>query len=284
MRSLHQSCHTILRQFYSPEVWKIQKSQTLHRLKLIAFWQIPPGARILEIGCGQGDTLAALSFTAGANGFVRGVDIAPADYGAPETLGQAKDRLLRRCKAQNLAIDLDCDIFETNFETDSFDYILLCHSLWYLPSYKTLCKILKRVRPWGKQLCIAEWDIRPRTPRQFFHQQAAWIQAVCACFSAGEQANIRTLLYPSDIKNALNVSGWQLSKEKHISSPKLQDGLWEVQNALELYPFLTENACQMPDRLRQLLLSTREELAHIPKILPLSVYCLCAKRKETDDA
>ena len=107
MSSLYKSCRNILQCFYPPEVWQEQKIQTYHRLKLIRFWRIPPGARVLEIGCGQGDTLAALCFAVGENGFVHGVDLASSGYGSPETLGQAKDRLLRRCKTQNLTIDLD---------------------------------------------------------------------------------------------------------------------------------------------------------------------------------
>ena len=283
MSSLYKSCRNILQCFYPPEVWQEQKIQTYHRLKLIRFWRIPPGARVLEIGCGQGDTLAALCFAVGENGLVHGVDLAPSGYGSPETLGQAKDRLLRRCKTQNLTIDLDFDILspETNFETDNFDYILLSHSLWYLPSYETFCKILKHIRPWGKRLCIAEWNICTQTSRQFFHQKAVWLQAVCACFSQDEQANIRTLLYPSDIQNALICSGWQISKERLIHSPKLQDGFWEVQNALELYPALQKNAFKMPPKLRHLLLAALEELKKIPadRIRPLSVYCLCAERR-----
>lgn len=100
-------------------------------------------------------------------------------------------------------------------------------------------------------------------------------------FSQDGQANIRTLLYPSDIQNALICSGWQISKERLIHSPKLQDGFWEVQNALELYPALQKNAFKIPPKLRHLLLAALEELKKIPadRIRPLSVYCLCAERR-----
>lgn len=274
-----RKCESILRRFYSPKVWNDQRSQTQHRLKLLDFWQIPSGARVLEIGCGQGDTLTALSFAVGDQGFVRGVDIAPENYGAPETLSQARKRILSCCG--NVAIDLGFDVLapDVHFEADSFDYLVLSHSLWYLPSYKTLCEILKRIRPWGKRLCLAEWDI---TEKAGFHQKAAWIQAVCACFTELEQVNIRTLLYPLDIQNALACSGWQILKEGRVSSPKLQDGFWEVQNTLELLPALEEDAFKMPPKLRRMLLSAMEELKNVPavQITPLSAYCLCAEREE----
>jgi cyclopropane fatty-acyl-phospholipid synthase-like methyltransferase len=35
---------------------KILKTQIEHRLKIINFWNISKGTRILEIGCGQGET------------------------------------------------------------------------------------------------------------------------------------------------------------------------------------------------------------------------------------
>lgn len=78
MSSLYKNCRNILPQFYSLEIRQRQKRQTLHCLKLIRFWRLPPGAKVLEIDCGQGDTLAALCFAVGKNGFVHGVDISPA--------------------------------------------------------------------------------------------------------------------------------------------------------------------------------------------------------------
>ncbi|MBB2480858.1 hypothetical protein H5P36_11700 [Bacillus sp. APMAM] len=47
--------------------------------------------RILEIGCGQGDTTAALADAVGVNGNVVAMDVASPDCGAPLTLGQATD-------------------------------------------------------------------------------------------------------------------------------------------------------------------------------------------------
>jgi ubiquinone/menaquinone biosynthesis C-methylase UbiE len=65
----------------------IQRVQTEHRVKLAQFWGIKEGSRVLEIGCGQGDTTAVLSHLVGETGFVHGVDIASPDYGSHITLG-----------------------------------------------------------------------------------------------------------------------------------------------------------------------------------------------------
>ncbi|MBW9235691.1 class I SAM-dependent methyltransferase, partial [Leptospira santarosai] len=60
----------------------IQSIQTQHRLKLAEVWGIKDGKRVLEIGCGQGDTTAVLAYLVGDKGFVHGIDIAPTNYGS----------------------------------------------------------------------------------------------------------------------------------------------------------------------------------------------------------
>lgn len=46
----------------------IQYIQTEHRMKLGLFWGIQEGSRVLEIGCGQGDTTAVLAHLVGSTG------------------------------------------------------------------------------------------------------------------------------------------------------------------------------------------------------------------------
>ena len=36
-------------------------SQLAHRQELISYWDVQPGSKVLEIGCGQGDTTVALA-------------------------------------------------------------------------------------------------------------------------------------------------------------------------------------------------------------------------------
>lgn len=63
--------------------------QLQHRLELVAAFGIQKGMRVLEIGCGQGDTTVAIADAVGESGSVVAIDIASLDYGAPLTLGQA---------------------------------------------------------------------------------------------------------------------------------------------------------------------------------------------------
>lgn len=52
-----------------------------HRQRLIRLWNIPPGAKVLEIGPGQGDFTVVLADAVGPTGRVVGVDPAPLDQG-----------------------------------------------------------------------------------------------------------------------------------------------------------------------------------------------------------
>lgn len=59
----------------------IQHSQTLHRLQLSQHWDIRPGSKVLELGCGQGDCTTVLAYIVGEDGTVVAVDPAELSYG-----------------------------------------------------------------------------------------------------------------------------------------------------------------------------------------------------------
>ncbi|MCT6923190.1 class I SAM-dependent methyltransferase [Metasolibacillus sp.] len=258
---------------------QIQQIQTAHRLQLIDFWGIPKGANVLEIGCGQGDTLAALAYTVGATGFVHGIDVADARYGAPETLGQARERLLQSELGQQLRIDFNIDIFneQVTFQDKQFDYIVLSHCIWYFASYEMLEKMLMRIRPWGQHLCLAEWNPCIELAEQLPHFTAVSIQAIIESFKTSSESNVRTMFYPKDIEQALNKSGWTIDKKDNIYSPDLQDGDWEVDGALSFYSEELEGLPQIPAKLKQLLLAQIEALKEVKEIKPMSTFCVKAR-------
>ena len=68
---------------HDPKNFKIQLQSTEHRIAIISDWipLIPEGAKVLELGCGQGDTTAVLAALVGEAGKVTGVDPASLDYG-----------------------------------------------------------------------------------------------------------------------------------------------------------------------------------------------------------
>lgn len=66
---------------HHPTHFSIQHSQTLHRLELLQYWNIPTGFKVLELGCGQGDCTTVLASAVGEQGRVVAVDPADLNYG-----------------------------------------------------------------------------------------------------------------------------------------------------------------------------------------------------------
>jgi SAM-dependent methyltransferase len=259
----------------------IQRVQTEHRLKLAQFWGIEEGSRILEIGCGQGDTTAVLAYLAGESGFVHGVDIASENYGSPITLGDSAT-ILRKSKLGNrIKIDFEMDILApvVDFPENSYDLIVLSHCSWYFKSFEELTEVFKKIRKWGRKLCFAEWDPRIRTIEQLPHFLAISIQAQYECFKENSHSNVRTLFTPNDVKSIAEKTGWILTNEESIFSTELQDGRWEVDYTLSEYHFELDEIDSLPTKLRSLIQSEVNLLQESIKnhtIKPLSTFAFTA--------
>ncbi|MDP4170899.1 MAG: class I SAM-dependent methyltransferase, partial [Bacillota bacterium] len=204
----------------------IQRVQTEHRLKLAEFWGIKKGSRVLEIGCGQGDTTAVLAYLVGEGGSVHGIDIASPHYGSPISLGTAADYLKKSTLGKQIKIDFETDPLSVNvdFPENSFDYIVLSHCSWYFKSIEELTEVLKKARKWGKRLCFAEWDSRIETIDQLPHFLTILIQAQYESFKENSTSNVRTLFTPNQIKQLVGNTGWNIINEVSIFSNELQDG------------------------------------------------------------
>lgn len=82
-------------------------------LEIIGEW-IPPGARVLDLGCGDGTLLAYLQAERGVKGY--GLEIDPENIVA--------------CVARGVSVlQLDLDAGLTQFEDNSFDFVLMTGAL-----------------------------------------------------------------------------------------------------------------------------------------------------------
>lgn len=266
------------------ESLKIEKEQILHRLKLIDFWGIKAGDKVLEIGCGQGDTTVALAsvVSKGKDGFVTAVDIANESYGSPETIGQAKERIMNSKFGNNVSIMLNYDIMKNadDFKDDEFDCVVLSHCLWYFPDYDFLDKIIKKVKRLAKRLCVAEWNPHIDNENQFAHFRAAEIQAICECFREDSDSNIKTMFFPRDIQNSVITAGYDVDKFEVINSPEVYDAEWEVQMTISAYPRIIRNLQSMPEQLKEHLLSQIFDLRLSKDFKPMSSLVIKAVRIE----
>lgn len=241
----------------------IQRRQTAHRIKLVEFWGIHEGNRVLEIGCGQGDTTAVLGHFVGGDGMVHGVDIASSNYGSPLTLGEARQFLLQSKLGKQIRMDFNFDLLSdsVDFPTNAFDAIVLSHCTWYFESIDVLSALLRRVRPWGKKLCIAEWDTRIGSVAAWPHLLAVLIQAQYESYKTTSESNVRTLFTPEDILRTTTDAGWGVQTETILASADLQDGYWEILKTLQDLDAERVTSNQMPEKMKFLLQSERHLLS-----------------------
>lgn len=260
----------------------IQHVQTIHRLKLVDFWNIRAGSRVLEIGCGQGDTTAVLAYIVGDTGFVHAIDIASPDYGSPVTVGDSINFIQNSPIGKRIQVDFETDVLsdEVSFPEKSFDYIVLSHCSWYLKSPEELHNILKKIKKWGHTLCFAEWDTRVQTNDQLPHFLSVLIQAQYECFKESSLSNIRTLFTPIDVQRIAKNAGWEITLEKSIDSSNLQDGKWEMKHILNNYKKEIELATHLPEKFRALIQSELyllEAASNTENIPSMFTYTFLAK-------
>ena len=204
---------------------EIQQIQLQHRLDLVDAFEIKEGMRVLEIGCGQGDTTMALADAVGETGHVVAVDIASPDYGAPLTLGQATDIIKGSKLGQRITFHFETDF--ANYEIkDTFDVVVLSHSSWYFQQPEFLLNYFKKIKRIAKRVCFAEWDLDYTRETQRSHFCAATILALYSSF-VNNDGNIQNLFHKSEIKELLREAGFSNYKELTVDATYLQDGDWE---------------------------------------------------------
>ncbi len=210
---------------------EIQPIQTAYRQRLVAHWQIQPGMKILEVGCGQGDMTAALAAAVGATGLVDAYDIASPDYGAPLTLGQAQARLAAGPLGAQVQAHLATDVTQCTFAPRQFDALVITHAAWYFPDAAAFIALLTALAPAVDRILIAEWSLVLSDAQQAGHLLAALIQSEYAVKHPDPQANIRTLITPAQLRPALEALGFTVTAATvatTVATTDMQDGGWEI--------------------------------------------------------
>lgn len=222
---LNESVTTFLSAYKLFEEDEIQQVQLQHRLDLVKSFSIQKDMSIIEIGCGQGDTTAALADAVGKNGRVIGIDIASRSYGFPLTLGEATDLIKESTLGERITFHFEMD-FDT-FDTDEvFDIAVLSHSSWYFKRREDLLRYFKKLRKIAKRICFAEWDLDFTRITQRTHFCAASIHALYSNF-VNNDGNIQNLFHKKHIQELLEKAGFHIEKIGTVNAIYLQDGMWE---------------------------------------------------------
>lgn len=245
-----------------------------YRRQLANCWQIPPGARVLEVGCGQGDMTSVLAETAS---HVTAVDIADPSYGSPLTLGEATDLIRSGPFGHKIDFRFNFDILQSQeFEPDSFDFGIMAHCSWYFSSEDELRAVFAKLRSCCQRFCFAEWDLEPRTVDQLPHLLAVLIQGQVESFKAESNANVRTPFNRKSVERLLSASGWEIAQAGLPDTSALQDADWEIGACLR--DSLREaQELALPPKLYSLLESQVDLLSHLKEdrpAKPLGAYAL----------
>ncbi|MBC1935707.1 methyltransferase domain-containing protein [Listeria grandensis] len=253
---------------------EIQTVQTGHRIKLAEFWGIKAGDKVLEVGCGQGDTTAVLAHHVGKTGSVYAVDIASPDYGAPFTLAQSTYHLSQSELGSRIEFKLETDILRGDlaFEEQAFDVAVISHASWYFSSKAELLEMLQVVKKWAKRICFAEWNPHLTDPRQESHLLAVLVQAQYEAFKSETESNVRTFITPGDISEMARSQGWRVTSEGDIWTPEMQDAGWEASFVVNHIAEEIAKQEALPAKFKELLL-TQTNLIQVDTVLPMSSYC-----------
>jgi hypothetical protein len=246
---------------HDPEHLRVQLSQTAHRLRLVNAWAIAAGARLLELGCGQGDCTAVLAESVGPCGHVDAVDPARGDHGAPHTLAEAQAHLSTSAVGDRITFHRAEPVeFLAARPDKKWDAAVLAHCIWYFQSATQLKDVLAALRGRVQRVHIAEYALRATEPAAVPHVLAALARGALEAHKGHSVQNIRTPLSPAAIVEIAEEAGWAAENEEGTLVPEagLLDGSWEA-GAVVGPAFLEEVDQEIVDeRVRILLRSARE--------------------------
>jgi SAM-dependent methyltransferase len=217
-------------------------AQLSHRLQIVQFWGITPGSRVLELGCGQGDTTIALAHAVGPTGHIDAVDPGAPDYGTPP-LKDAQAHIKASPVGERITFHrATATAYAETYTGPTYDYIVLAHSIWYFENPSIFPSLITALAPHlssskNTKLCLAEWSLKSSSPHSVPHVWAALLRSLLEAkrpFPSG--ANIRAVLSPSQLKDIVTSNSalkLTLLREKIGETEELMmDGYWEVDYTL----------------------------------------------------
>lgn len=243
-----------------PKYIHIEIGQVEHRLRLQDVWQIPPGSRVLEIGCGQGTTTSVLAAIVGPSGHVDAVDPASPDYGAPCTIGQAQAHLSASEIGSRITWHTADPLALLASDTSTtWDYVVFAHSIWYFDLPDILPKMFEALKGRAKQLLVAEYALTATKKAAEPHLLAAIARAALESYNKDSDANIRCLLGPVSIREYAEQAGWKADAEATVvPEAALMDGIWET-GMVKRSTFMDDvEKYVADDRAKMMLKSSRE--------------------------
>ncbi|KAE8380878.1 S-adenosyl-L-methionine-dependent methyltransferase [Aspergillus bertholletiae] len=229
---LHDPTSDLKSRFYIPRF--------THRLRIAQAWGISTGERILDIGCGQGESCIVLAHLVGPTGHITGIDPAQPEYGSPFTVRQSHTYAKRSALGPSLTFRrADTPSFLRGLDRPArevFDAVTLFHSLWYFPDYQAVVDLFRAVRDADiPRVYLAEYSFTPSLESQRAHALAAEAQTlfyrVRKPRAPGDlEQNVRGGLDQAAILEAAQMAGFVVAGRGVITPDQtMLEGHFEVQ-------------------------------------------------------
>ncbi len=117
--------------------------------RLVAFAQIPPGARVLDVACGRGSVLFPVAETIGPAGKVIGVDFSAA------MVAETSKEIAARAVPNASVTQMDAEHLQ--FPDACFDFVLCGFALFFFPQLNQALREMRRVLVPGGQVAVSTW-------------------------------------------------------------------------------------------------------------------------------
>jgi SAM-dependent methyltransferase len=189
--------------------WK-RRNSTYHRLmRQLTRFNVPPGARVLEIGSGSGDLLAALEPSYGV-----GVDVSP--------------RMVERAREQHPGLRFEVSAGEELELGETFDYIVLSD---LMPYVHDLLELFHRV--------AAHSNSRTRVVINSYSRAWRPLVRLAEALRLKPRKPLRNWVAPHDVRNLLELGGFEtVTFQTRILFPKQIPVVSTVLNGLGgIWPF-----------------------------------------------
>jgi SAM-dependent methyltransferase len=197
-----------------------------HRQTLIQNWEIPAGAKVFEIGPGQGDMTIPLADAVGPTGRVVGVGPAEDVYDTP-WLADAHKHILVCPVGQQIefvrAQAQEC--FQSFKEPAPFDYVVFSYCIPYFTGADNLPRMLELARKYTKaaKLLIADYTLSASVLAGVPHVLMSLTLCALEGFLGGTSLqNIHVLMSPAKILSIAKAAGWELHKEAMLSFDRVR--------------------------------------------------------------
>ncbi|KAK4955411.1 hypothetical protein LTR66_013462 [Elasticomyces elasticus] len=229
---------------HKPElVAKFHIPRFRQRLAVVQAWGVREGERIVDIGCGQGESCLVLALQVGRHGHVTGIDPAQLDYGHPFTMREAQEHIRDSVLGPRISFyPLDTASYLAKLDKQAnmiFDSAALCHSLWYFPNEGVVHSLFASLAQAKiARIYLAEWCLAPSHESQVPHILAAKAEALLYRYRPPSEPglreqNVRAGVNQQAILRAANDAGFVVIRERLLTPEKdMLEGHLEVEYVL----------------------------------------------------